>query len=111
MGGQASPRRARHQREGRPLNEHHHDIGTTTNASFRNPPGGSSGGHAAVWKRRVQEAVRVKQPEDADRIAENCAVAEWFGDYYPAVLHEAAKFYGTECHCYECTRRRELNRA
>lgn len=54
-----------------------------------------------VWKGRVLTSVRVKQPEDAERIAELCAMAEWFG-HPTSVWHEAAGFYGTQCHCRRC---------
>lgn len=56
----------------------------------------------AVWKSRVSGAVRVKRPEDADRIAENCAALEHSGDRYVSVWHETAAFYGTPCHCRRC---------
>lgn len=55
-----------------------------------------------VWKGRVQSSVRVKRPEDVERIAELCALAEWSGDRYANVWHEAAGFYGSSCHCRRC---------
>lgn len=55
-----------------------------------------------TWKSRVMAAVRVRDPGDADRIAERCAEAEWSGNRYTSVWHEAAGFYGTKCHCHRC---------
>ena len=55
------------------------------------------------WHQRVAVAVRVRQPSDIERIAEECAVAEWLGDRPFSVWHMAAQFYGTQCHCRACT--------
>jgi hypothetical protein len=55
-----------------------------------------------IWHHRVLSGVRVKRPEDAERIAQACAEAEQAGDRYVSVWHEAASFYGTECHCRRC---------
>lgn len=54
-----------------------------------------------AWKSRVLTSVRVRQPADAERIAELCAMAEYSGKR-TSVWHEAAAFYGTTCHCRAC---------
>ena len=55
-----------------------------------------------AWEQRVASAVRVKQPSDVQRIAENCAIAEFYGERYVNVWHETAWFYGTKCNCFQC---------
>lgn len=55
-----------------------------------------------AWMYRVLSSVRTVQPGDAERIARQCALAEWCGDKYVSVWHETAAYYGTTCHCRRC---------
>ena len=55
-----------------------------------------------AWEQRVAGAVQVRQPSDVQRIAEACATAEFYGERFVNVWHEAARFYGTKCHCRQC---------
>jgi hypothetical protein len=55
------------------------------------------------WRQLVAGAVRVKSPEDVDRIAAMCAAAEAVGENC-GVWHQSAIFYAfaDRCPCAPC---------
>lgn len=54
------------------------------------------------WADLARCVVRLADPADAPKIGLLCFEAERDGRN-PAVWHNAAKFYGTRCHCAPCT--------
>ncbi len=58
------------------------------------------------WKDLVAGSVRVRDNRDIELIAEMCQAADGQPDMNSGTWHNAALFYGTQCHCVPCSKAR-----